>query len=650
MTEYLSNNQIENFLEDFENNSEIEFLEVGKEKDELLESAKKRGILVKGSRDLGVLKTIYGFTDKSNDNGAILPSAEFRKKFPQIIGKPMNINHDRKLVVGFYIDYRYILKENKAISYAIFFKSNFPKLWKKAKELQKAKKLSSSFEIWSPESKRKYFENGTYEMHDMEIAGGALIFEDKKTQPAFKDAKVLEMAMKEMIDDKCLVYASKYNEDEIVYCGKEVQEKEVTQAPVQQITKIKCSNCGEEFENSSLDRIKCPKCFAIVNREGQMIYPPQIMDFSIGCISCGVRNWLILSTKEDKARLKCMNCAKEFEATFATEKANDMIKSLNFVYTSTARCPQCGNGIQIASISGINERILKCKKCGLEFAHSLSNNKSRNIVKIDEIKIEKSSKKEEEVMDKKVEKASENKVDETSKKEEEIKTDKVEPEKTDEAKEKETPKVEKAEEVKENKDEIKEEVKEDKIEQPEAEVEEPTEKATEAPKEDKDNESEVEKAKEDLEKVKTVSLKGRLKTASIIKKLKKDNKELSSVMEKSSDKELKFKNGIRKLAKRVIELKKKVELLTAKANEIVSRRNKLGKEFADKLTDEEILNDDKFARAIAEKENNLLKASLSKGSEIVGDKNTVKDDDYYADYRKRVNEVAYGKKEEKKDK
>ena len=142
--------QIKAFLQDYKENENTILLEEGsKEKNELIQSAKSRGILVANSTDLGVLKTIYAFTTVKNDNQVRLPREEFKKILPQIVGKAMDINHIRKMIVGFYIDYKYIAKEEKAIAYAIFFKGTYPELWKRIKKLQKVGKLSSSFEIWS---------------------------------------------------------------------------------------------------------------------------------------------------------------------------------------------------------------------------------------------------------------------------------------------------------------------------------------------------------------------------------------------------------------------------------------------------------------------------------------------------------------------
>ena len=440
----ITNLEVEQFLTNSGRTTDIEFLEVGKEKNDLIESAKKRGILIEGSRDLGIIKTIYAFTDKPNANGAILPNKEFQKKLPQIVGKAMNVNHIRELIIGFYIDYKYILKEHKAITYAVFFKSVYGDLWKKAKLFKARKKLSSSFEIWSPKDKRKYFNDGTYELHQMEMAGGALIFEEKGIEPAFKDAKVLEIARKNLtscVTEECLVCASKYKEEEIIVAEKDYfeetikknvkklqEEKKVKEQPKKvevkkvepkaevkkpevkveepkkeepkseekkvepQIGKIKCSNCSEEIDYNGIDvRIKCPKCFAILNKEGVMQYPPQIKDFQVSCSSCKVSNWLILSRNEKEAKLRCESCSKEYKVDFVQTNINtkELLDNFNFVYTGSATCPQCSKQIPISGVSTLKNRTVKCPKCKIEFAFNITHEAYKKISKIEEIKIDK---------------------------------------------------------------------------------------------------------------------------------------------------------------------------------------------------------------------------------------------------------------------
>ena len=439
----MTNVEVEQFLTNSGKTIDIEFLEIGKEKNDLIESAKKRGILIEGSRDLGIIKTIYAFTDKPNANKAILPSKEFQKKLPQIVGKPMNVGHIRDLIVGFYIDYKYILKENKAIAYSVFFKSIYPDIWKKAKLFKSRKKLSSSFEIWSPEDKRKYFKDGSYELHQMEMAGGALIFEEHGQEPAFKDAKVLEIARKDItscVAEECLVCASKYKTEEILMADKDyfmeevkkniiklneekkeqpkkvepkkevkvevkkiepkvelkpekVEPKEKKEEPkIVETGKIKCSNCEETVDYNGIDvKIKCPKCFAILNKEGVMQYPPQIKDFQVLCPSCKISNWLILSRNEKEAKLRCESCAKEYNIGFVQTNINttELLNKFSFVYTGTATCPQCNKRIAISGVSNLKNRTIKCPKCRVEFAFDITHEAHKKISKIEEIKIDK---------------------------------------------------------------------------------------------------------------------------------------------------------------------------------------------------------------------------------------------------------------------
>ena len=207
MKEVLTNLEISAFLKDFEKHSETTILEDSKEKNEIFEIAKARGINLKDNTDLAGFKTIYTFANEANKNNARLPKTKLLKALPTLIGKPVDIDHNRKYVVGHYIDYRYKQKENMVIAFGVFYKSNFGKEWATAKKLFKAKKLATSYEIWCPKEKRRYLNDGTYELLSMEIAGGALLF---KTEPAFEDAKVLELA-KSILEkqEESLVFASK---------------------------------------------------------------------------------------------------------------------------------------------------------------------------------------------------------------------------------------------------------------------------------------------------------------------------------------------------------------------------------------------------------------------------------------------------------
>lgn len=697
MEKKLTNLDVQEFLSDFEKNSETIILEEGsKERNELEKIAEARGIKIRGSRDLAVFKTIYAFTDRPNSNGAILPKKELLRVLPQIVGKPININHERRFVVGHYIDYRYKQKNGEINAYGIYYKTNFGKEFEEAKKLLKKKKLSSSFEIWSPKEHRKYQEDGSYEMYQMEIAGGALIYESKDIEPSFEDAKVLEFAKDNKESKLELIYASKYKEDEIITSAGETQKTEVkerfikkeeleeTKTPI--VTKIKCSNCNEEFEYNGMDaKVKCQKCFAILGKDGTMIYPPQIKDFTMLCPSCRTGRWLILSRKEDSAKIQCSQCSKEYNVTFEKPKVNEAINKIRFVYTSTVTCPQCSKTIYIAGV-GLDDRDIKCKKCGLEFSHSITNERYKRISKIEEVipnenktdktkesseeggkKMDKEEKKVEKTSEKKVEVKKEVKIEpkkvETKKEEakvEEKKVEKTEPKKEVEAKkEKKTEtKVEKKEEAKETPKAEKTPKTAEKVEEPKAK-EKPEVKAKEVKKEKAEKKPEVKtevKKAPKAEETKKVETKIEKKETKDDKKVEATKKETPKEKGKATIKDVKltkteepviarYKAGVRKLAKMIKGLRKenaslenKVKLYADNAKTIIERREELGDT---KLTDRDILNDDKFGKAKAEKENLLLKAKEEKTDELVGSKK--KDGGYYTNKHKEIDDCAFGK-------
>ena len=186
--------EVKAFLKDYQEKAEIEILETGsKEKTELLKIAKARGYNLDKNTDLAGFKCIYAFTDRPNHNGAILPEKALLKALPTIVGKPVNIGHERRFVVGHILDYAYQQQEKRVVVYGVFYKSCFDEEWEEAKKDFKAKKLNVSFEIWCPEDKKRKLPDGTFELLQQEIAGGALLF---KSEPAFEDAKVLELAKK----------------------------------------------------------------------------------------------------------------------------------------------------------------------------------------------------------------------------------------------------------------------------------------------------------------------------------------------------------------------------------------------------------------------------------------------------------------------
>lgn len=371
---------VKEFLSDMESYGQVECLEEGKEKNELLESAKKRGILVDPNfGDLGIIKTIFGFTDKPSGNGQILVEEKLLKVLPQIVGRPMNKDHTRKMILGSYIDYKYITKKKQVIAYATFYRSVYPELWEKTKRLQKAGKLSSSFEIFAPRKLRKYIDDKNYELNGMAMIGGALVYEENGTRPAFEDAKVLEMAcnLKGLISDECLECATKYSDDEIITATSELAP---VQAPVSTIT---CQNCKEAFTPGTLGelRLTCPNCKAIVDPSGAILLPPQIKDYKMSCPDCN-GSFTILESTEENQKVQCDSCGKKYLIEFNMAVKSDVADLAGIVYETEVSCPQCGHKKYINTFYGTDAFEVECDKCKLKFPVDIKNKKTRQIKKI----------------------------------------------------------------------------------------------------------------------------------------------------------------------------------------------------------------------------------------------------------------------------
>jgi hypothetical protein len=599
------------------------------------------------------------------------------------------------------------LKEDKAIAYSIFFKSAFPELWEKAQIFHKAGKLSSSFEIWCPPEKKKHNPDGTYALMAMEIAGGALIFEEKGEEPAFKDAKVLEMA-KSWINEEHLVCATKYQNKELITSeGEIIQQTQTDNRTKPESTKITCSNCSHQFDyvikpGITSQNIKCPNCKAILDQKGQMFYPPQIIDFKALCPSCKVKNWIILSSQEDKVNVQCLQCKKKYEFTFAKnldKRTEFLTKHINFVYSTTLSCPQCGNRIPYSGIKGKGQEIIKCKECKLEFPFNFENSKRyKQIIKITPLEEAKKEKKGGQNMKFKLEISKYHRyVDDFESLFKEISSYDEIMEAGEKAvrltyqqrqrlpdrmfavvkrvKDKRTGKTrkirmfpihdeahvrnalarlgQKAPQVTLRRMGISIEAVRKKILR-RAKALGMTTLLKRYQKSSKDiiidnevayilnwvnddwkiEEQKVEKATAQEPEVKIVQDKSLVKAA--IKKLREVKKQHREIKDSSAKRETLLKANIKKLADENKELEKQVELYKAHAKTIISRREEL-EDYATDLSDEDILNDDKFERARLEKE---LAGNRNKDDDIVGG-SKVRDVDYYTRKREAIDERAF---------
>ena len=95
----------------------------------------------------------------------------------------------------------------------------------------------------------------------------------------------------------------------------------------------------------------------------------------------------------------------------------------------------------------------------------------------------------------------------------------------------------------------------------------------------------------------------------------------------------------KELEKSKKQLDKKVKFYKSNAKKILKRQTIIGKDY---LTDEEIINDDKFERARLSIEKAKVEAKKDTATEIVGSK--FQTDDWYTKQRRKINEQAFGKK------
>lgn len=577
---YFSDKVAKNLLSDIKEKSQIMILEEGQEKEDLLESARKRGIIMlDNSRDLGVFKTIYAFTDESNLNKQVLPSDEFKKVLPQIVGRPVNINHNRKMIVGFYIDYKYIEKKKQAIAYGIFFKANYPEMWDKALELQKNNKLSSSYEIWSPMKTRKKLADGSQELHQMQIAGGALVFEENGVRPAFEDAKVLNLAMEmnETISEECLSYATKYVDEDII-----IAEEIKVEEPKVENNHVICKNCQADFlpNNTTELKFECPNCKSIIDKEGTVLYPAQIKDYSFNCPDCGSSNHLITKKEEHKNIVKC-SCGKEYELEFETAKVNPNQIEVVTVMNAGFQCPQCGKVKTTSILSNQKEFTVVCDNanCGVTYPVNIQKaNAKRKIKIIKELRKDVVM----ENKDNKLEQAEKSAISEVAPTPVEA-TVNVEV----------TPVSDVAAEI----------------------VEKPVEVVTEPVLETAKVEEKVEKKVE--EKKNKLCARGK-KLLRIAMELRGKIKELEASLEMAT---IEKDFTVEELDKATINLEQataKTELYKTEAKKIITRRDALG-EFSNGLSDEQIMNDKDFEIAILNKKLADSKPVLETATETVGE-------------------------------
>lgn len=188
-------------LLDLAKTSETTFLDNSKIDNEIVDAAKKVGIVLP-SPDFAVFATTYAEIDKVNKNGVVLPRKAVEKGLQTLIGKQLNWEHDGK---GFVCGYTIAAKinEDKIQTINVLFKSLFPDKIDELKEKIKTKEAAVSFEIWNKDpntgdSVVKMLDNGFREISRIIFHGTGVLLVNP---PACPNAKIFKLIAKKEIEE-----------------------------------------------------------------------------------------------------------------------------------------------------------------------------------------------------------------------------------------------------------------------------------------------------------------------------------------------------------------------------------------------------------------------------------------------------------------
>ena len=383
------------FLNNHAEKGETKILTKGKEFDELVLIAEERGYKdIKESATLKLFKNIYGIIDKTNGNGACL-NEEVLKKLPSLIGKPINMNHNKKYVVGHFIDYRYNAENKQIIVYGVFYQRNFPEEYTNLKNKFKNGKLGTSFEALYKSSKIVYtcgdcghvqtnkttpivkcdncgtllYSAGKYgskkhkrDLPVEEFSGGCIVTKDGlQAEP---EALVTEFAMLvgETANDEIVMGVNVNKEEEKTQDEKVIKE-ELKSNPIIE------EKSGEQESVDNDEDDEKPEIEEELEQAKQL---------EVRCV-CMSNGWKILRENESSSEIQCIYCNNKYRIEYEKESLIGELGSKR-ILTGNYTCPavDCNSLINYTIFSNMKELKLKCKKCGIKFALHLNDKTSVN--------------------------------------------------------------------------------------------------------------------------------------------------------------------------------------------------------------------------------------------------------------------------------
>lgn len=210
-------------LLDIANRSATSFINVSKEDKELINAAKKMGIVLP-SPDLAVFKTVYAEIDKVNRNGIVLPRKAVEVGLPTLVGKQINFEHDGAGRICGYIIAASI-NEDKIETIGVIFKSLFNDEMDTIKERFENKELAVSFEIYNrnPETGESVLHHLDDDVHSIDpifFHGEGLLLVH---EPACPEAKVFKLMAKKEIESAEQIVDKVFSED-LIYASLAIEK------------------------------------------------------------------------------------------------------------------------------------------------------------------------------------------------------------------------------------------------------------------------------------------------------------------------------------------------------------------------------------------------------------------------------------------
>ena len=296
--------QVDIFLKSLTFGMHYQILEEGQDDEEIKKIAEKHHLQFP-CRDLSIFKGIYGFVNEENLNGCTLPKDEVKKSLNTLNGKAVDFDHLRKMVVGYWLEGS--LEKDQIIAYGVFFKGSLAEEYDELKKLFNDGNLKISFEAWGNREFKDKAET-SYDLTEIEFAGGALLID---TQPAFKGAKVLELAN--------ILKAPKY------FVREKGNNKEMNDKEQKYLDSARFFVSDTDHMMKLLSQVDCPSCAEPYSQDINSI-DYQGGSMSTNCRMCGSTNKVYMTPKAKvtkEAPAKITNAEVELSETFLEEFEDD---------------------------------------------------------------------------------------------------------------------------------------------------------------------------------------------------------------------------------------------------------------------------------------------------------------------------------------